>query len=131
MPIAASPPPNERNAMTTPASLQFLNPTGLSTPNGYSHTALVTGPVQFIFISGQIGIDQHGKFAEDFTTQARQAFENLKCALAAHGACFANIVRVTNYVVDIGANMPLLRQVRAEYVNQAAPPTDTTLGVAG
>jgi enamine deaminase RidA (YjgF/YER057c/UK114 family) len=57
------------------------------------------------------------------------AFENLKAALASVGATFDHVVKVNNYIVNIGANIAPFREVRDKYVNTAAPPASTTIGV--
>jgi 2-iminobutanoate/2-iminopropanoate deaminase len=36
---------------------------------------------------------------------------------------------VNNYIVDIGKNIALFREVRDKYVNTSAPPASTTIGV--
>ncbi len=54
-------------------------------------------------------------------------FENLKAALAAVGATFKDVVKINSYLADI-AHLPVLREVRAGYLNAAALPASTTLG---
>ena len=54
-------------------------------------------------------------------------FENLKAALAAVGATFKDVVKINSYLADI-ADLPVLREVRAGYLNAAALPASTTLG---
>jgi 2-iminobutanoate/2-iminopropanoate deaminase len=39
------------------------------------------------------------------------------------------VVKVNNYIVDIGKNIPIFREVRDRYLNMAAPPASTTIGV--
>jgi enamine deaminase RidA (YjgF/YER057c/UK114 family) len=67
------------------------------------------------------------------TANAREqieiAFENVKAALTSVGANFGNIVKLNNYIVDIGTNIAHYREVRDKYVNTAAPPASTTIGV--
>ena len=61
--------------------------------------------------------------------QIELAFENLQAALASVGAGFEHLVKINNYVVDIGANIAQFREVRDKYVNTSAPPASTTIGV--
>jgi enamine deaminase RidA (YjgF/YER057c/UK114 family) len=61
--------------------------------------------------------------------QIELAFENLKAALASVGAGFEHLIKINNYVVDIGVNIALFRDIRDRYVNTAAPPASTTIGV--
>ena len=64
-----------------------------------------------------------------FSAQARQVFENLKAALAAGGATFADVVKITIFVLDM-ANLPALREIRDEYVNTERPPASTAVQVS-
>jgi 2-iminobutanoate/2-iminopropanoate deaminase len=51
------------------------------------------------------------------------------CIDAAVGASFENVVKLNNYIIDIGTNIAHYREVRDKYVNTAAPPASTTIGV--
>jgi enamine deaminase RidA (YjgF/YER057c/UK114 family) len=64
----------------------------------------------------------------DFRAQAHQVFKNLRAGLGAGGAGFADVVKLTFYVVDM-SQVPLLREVRDQYVNTAAPPASTLVEV--
>lgn len=108
---------------------RFINPATISKPPGYTHVVEITGPGKTIYIAGQLGIDPAGNMAPDFRGQTVQAFENLKNALAAVGADVANIVKINNYIVDIPANIATYREVRDRYLNMAAPPASTAVGV--
>ena len=65
----------------------------------------------------------------DFRAQAVQAFENLKLALAAAGADFAHVVKVTAYFTDI-ADIATYLDVRNRYVNTKAPPASTAVQIS-
>ena len=39
------------------------------------------------------------------------------------------MVKINNYLVDIEVNMAVFREVRDRYLNTAAPPASTTIGV--
>jgi enamine deaminase RidA (YjgF/YER057c/UK114 family) len=116
------------------ASLRFLNPETIAPPpgRGYTHVVEVVGPGRTVYIAGQLGLDPSGALAGgpgDFRAQAKQAFENLKQALAAVGAGFEHVVKLNNYMTDI-AHLPILREVRAGYLNADAPPASTTLAIS-
>jgi enamine deaminase RidA (YjgF/YER057c/UK114 family) len=111
------------------ANTRFINPTGMAKPPGYTHVVEVTGPARIVYIAGQLGLDASGKIGTDFRAQVEQAFENLKTALAAVGGKVEHIVKVNNYIVDIGKNIPVYREVRDRHLNMAAPPASTTVGV--
>jgi enamine deaminase RidA (YjgF/YER057c/UK114 family) len=91
-----------------------------------------TSPNRTIYIAGQLGMTIDGKFAGapgDFRAQATQCFENLKAALAAAGATFEHVVKITNYFVDI-AHLPLFMEARDRYVDTKAPPASTAIQIS-
>jgi enamine deaminase RidA (YjgF/YER057c/UK114 family) len=112
-------------------NIQFKNPSTISKPPGYTHVVEVTGPGRTVYIAGQLGLDVNGKLvgAGDFRAQAAQAFENLKSALGAVGAEVKHIVKINNYIVDISKNIGAFRELRDRYLNMAAPPASTAVGV--
>jgi enamine deaminase RidA (YjgF/YER057c/UK114 family) len=89
----------------------------------------VTGPGRTVYFAGQLGIDKSGKMGANAREQMEIAFENVKAALASVGASFENVVKLNNYIIDIGTNIAHYREVRDKYVNTAAPPASTTIGV--
>jgi enamine deaminase RidA (YjgF/YER057c/UK114 family) len=114
------------------SKIRHLNPKTISTPRGYSHVVEVTGPGRIIYIAGQIGTDRDGKIAGvpgDARAQMVQAFENLKAALVEVGATFNDVVRITNYLLDI-AHLKDFREVRDTYVNTSTPPASTLLVIS-
>jgi enamine deaminase RidA (YjgF/YER057c/UK114 family) len=111
------------------ANTRFINPPTMSRPPGYTHVVEVTGPGRIVYVAGQLGLDQNGKIVGDFSAQVEQAFANLKAALAAVGARVEHIVKVNNYIVDIGKNIAAFREVRDRNLNMSAPPASTTVGV--
>ena len=111
------------------ATLRFNNPPGIAKPGGYTHVVEATGPGRIVYIAGQLGLKPDGKIAGDFRAQCVQAFENLKTALTSVGATFHDVVKLNNYLVDIGTNLSIYREVRDKYVDTAKPPASTTVGV--
>jgi reactive intermediate/imine deaminase len=102
-------------------NVQYLNPPTLSTPTGYTHVVeVVRGKT--IYIAGQVAIDKSGNVVGkgDFSAQATQVFENLKTALAAAGATFENLVKVTTFVTDM-SHIAALRSIRARYYGKNTP----------
>lgn len=82
--------------------LSFINPDTLYDPvaNGYSHAITAIGGASLVFIAGQGGDDASGALPADFEEQVKQAFANLKEALAAAGAQPYQVAKLTTYVVD-------------------------------
>lgn len=108
----------------------FENPPSLPPARGYSQIVEVPPGYRYIFISGQVPLDSTGVVvgAGHFPTQARQVFQNLDRALRAAGATFADVVKLTFYVVDVG-DLRALREVRDAFINPAAPPASTLVEV--
>jgi len=109
----------------------FINPDGISAPNGYTHVVTTTGH-RTIYISGQVAFDRSGQIvgAGDLRAQTVQAFENLRMALAAAGATLNDIVKMTTFIVNYKPEYrPMLREARLNYLNAARPPAHTLVGV--
>ena len=112
--------------------IRFLNPDTLYKPPGYSHVVEATGPGRTIYIAGQLGLDKDGNLVGapgDFRAQAVQTFENLKLALAAVGADFSHVVKVTNLLADT-KYLPIFREVRNQYLTTGSPPASTTVAIS-
>jgi enamine deaminase RidA (YjgF/YER057c/UK114 family) len=112
-----------------PDNIRFSSPDTMQKPPGYSHVVEVTGPGRTVYFAGQLGIDKSGKMGADAREQVEIAFQNVKAALDSVGATFDQVVKLNNYIVDIGTNISHYREVRDKYVNKAAPPASTTVGV--
>jgi enamine deaminase RidA (YjgF/YER057c/UK114 family) len=111
---------------------RFLNPPTLSKPPGYTQVVEVTAPRRMVYIAGQLGLDAQGQLVGgpgDARAQMTQAFDNLKAALAAVGADFAQVVKVNNYLTDM-AHLAVLREVRDRHFNMASPPASTTVAIS-
>jgi enamine deaminase RidA (YjgF/YER057c/UK114 family) len=65
----------------------------------------VMGPGRTVYFEGQLGIDKSGKMGANALEQIEIAFENVKAALISVGASFENVVKLNNYIVDIGTNL--------------------------
>jgi enamine deaminase RidA (YjgF/YER057c/UK114 family) len=111
--------------------MTHINPDALSKPTGYSHVVTVTGGKP-VFIAGQVSLDRQGNVVGvgDLKAQARQVYENLKTALAAAGATFKDVTKITTFLTRID-RIAEVREVRAAYFQGAEPPASTTVGVTG
>ncbi len=111
----------------------FLKPEGLAAAPGYTHVVL-TSPGKLAFISGQVANNAQGQMVGrgDLKAQTEQVFENLRLALKAAGTSFEHVVKITYFIRDYRPEMlATMREVRARYVNTAAPPASSLVGVAG
>jgi len=112
--------------------IECPNSSQLPPARGYSQVVVAT-PGKMIFISGQIAMDPSGNIigAGDLRIQTEQAMRNLGSALDAAGATFDNVVKINWYVKNFnGDQLPLIREIRARYLNQSHPPANTLAGVA-
>jgi enamine deaminase RidA (YjgF/YER057c/UK114 family) len=112
-------------------AVRFSNPATLEKPPGYSQVVEIAGPARIVYVAGQLGVDRNGKFVGapgDFEAQCRRAFENMKAALASIGADFSDVVKINNFLVGM-EHMATFRAVRDGFLNKAAPPASTTIGV--
>jgi enamine deaminase RidA (YjgF/YER057c/UK114 family) len=111
--------------------MQFLNPLQLGKTHGWTHVVTTKGG-KTIHISGQTAVDDSGQVVGkgDLKQQTEQTFENLRIALAAAGATWADVVVTRLYVVNLKPeHVPLIREVRGRYVSPDNPPASTLVGV--
>ena len=108
---------------------QFSSPGDLPQPSGYSHVVSIPSG-RLVWTSGQVPLDADGNVAEGWEAQTRRAFENVGRALRAAGADWADVVKLTIYVVDV-SELQTIRTVRDEFVDTGSPPTSSLVQVAG
>ena len=85
-----------------------------------------------IFVSGQVALNKQLEVVGkgDLRAQTTQVFENLKVALVAAGATFADVVKMNIYVPNYKpTDVPVIREVRSKYVSKEKPPAATLVGV--
>lgn len=110
--------------------IRHLVPDGLPRPTGYSH--VVTAPVdRIVFVSGQVPLDGDGELVGegDVGAQTRQVFDNLTTALAAAGASWRNVVKLTYFLRDVGG-IAEVRRIRDEYIEVELAPASTLVEVS-
>ncbi|EWC59880.1 Bona fide RidA/YjgF/TdcF/RutC subgroup [Actinokineospora spheciospongiae] len=81
--------------------ITLVNPDGLPEVDLYRQVSVATGS-KLVFTAGQIARDADGnKVGEgDFAAQVEQCYLNVDTALAAAGATFDDVVKLTVYLVD-------------------------------
>jgi enamine deaminase RidA (YjgF/YER057c/UK114 family) len=95
--------------------------------NGYSH--VVSGTGRLVVVSGQVAFDEAGAVVRGGAAeQAEQAFENVRRCLAAEGATFDDVVKLTYYVTDIQF-LAEIRAVRDSLMPGAEKPASTAVQV--
>jgi enamine deaminase RidA (YjgF/YER057c/UK114 family) len=109
--------------------LRYVNPEALHQPIGYTHIVEVQAG-SIAYISGQVAFSKAGKLVgeDDIVMQTRQVFENLKDALEALNASFADLIKLNYYAAD-ASRLVEIREVRNQYVS--TPPASTFVVVKG
>ena len=74
----------------------------------------------FLFLSGQVGIDQSGKLADDFDLEVKQIFKNIDAILSEQQLKLDNIVSVTIYLKDM-QNFKRINEIYKTYFNGYYP----------
>jgi reactive intermediate/imine deaminase len=113
----------------SPSSTRFLNPPTMPQPFGYTQVVETRGG-RTIYISGQVALDTAGSLVglDDLQTQTTQVFTNLAAALAAVGASFQQVVKLTYFLLDI-SQIAVVRGIRDQYINTQQPPASSAVEV--
>lgn len=82
-------------------AVRLINPDGHVTNSLYHHAAIATGNTQ-VYLAGQVAWDEHGHLVApgDLAGQVAQVYRNVAKGLAAAGATFYDVVRVTWYAAN-------------------------------
>lgn len=106
----------------------FLDPRDVHAPAGpYSHTAVVQGGSELVFISGQVGVSADGAIPPGFAEQVELTFQNLEACLTAHGLKVDAVVKLGVFLVP-GQDFQVLRAARERHFG-AHRPTSTSVYV--
>lgn len=114
------------------AQKEFIQPPNLTKPQGFTHVVTARGS-KMVFIAGQISIDANARIVGvgDLRGQTEQVFRNLEIALAAAGAGFDDVVKITVFVVDYQPEKrATIAEVRNQFVSKTHPPASTLVGVS-
>ncbi|MGW6847353.1 RidA family protein [Streptomyces virginiae] len=118
---------------TTPSPRSPL--TRIAAPEGVApsphHSHVVLGAGRFVAVSGQCALDERGEVVGegDPAAQARQVFENLRRCLAAAGATFDDVVKLTYFVTDV-AHLPAVREARDAVIPADRLPASSAVEVS-
>jgi enamine deaminase RidA (YjgF/YER057c/UK114 family) len=104
---------------------------GLLHNSGFSQLVIASG-TRTIYTAGQVSIDERGTLigAGDLAAQTTQAMRNVGLALTAAGATYADIVKITTYVVNYKPeHRTVVGAARAPFFANGTPPASTLVGV--
>jgi enamine deaminase RidA (YjgF/YER057c/UK114 family) len=113
------------------STLDYPRPEGLPHNPSFSQVVAATGR-RTIYAAGQVSIDERGELvgAGDVAAQTAQVMRNVGRALGAAGATYADIVKITTYVVGYKpAHRAIIGQARAPFFSKGTPPASTLIGV--
>jgi reactive intermediate/imine deaminase len=92
---------------------------GLAEPISHYTDAVRAGDL--LFVSGCVPVDGDGKLVPgDIVAQARQVFANIGAVLAAAGGGFADVVKVTVFLLDVD-DRQAVNVVRQEVFGETRP----------
>ncbi len=114
------------------STIEHLRPKGLFNNPAYSQVVTASG-TKTIYVSGQVSMDENGAVvgAGDLAAQTTQALRNLGLALDAGGASFADVVKITTFVVNYAPeHRAIIAKARAPFFAGGEPPASTLLGVS-
>ena len=82
-------------------TIDLFNPDGIPKPDMYRQVSVATGS-RLVFLAGQVARTADGVpvGTGDLAAQVEQAYVNVATALAGVGASFADVAKLTVYVVD-------------------------------
>jgi len=97
----------------------------MSLPKPVGPYSLYREAGDFVFLSGQIGIDpEKGEMPESVEEQARIALDNVKRILEFLGLNMENVVKTTIFLTDIN-DFPKVNEIYAGYFTEPYPARST------
>lgn len=114
------------------SKIEQPHPKGLLQNPAFSQVVVASG-ARTVYTAGQVAIDEQGALvgAGDLAAQTTQVMHNVGLALAAAGATFADVVKITTYVVNYKPeHRMIVGEARAPFFANMTPPASTLVGVA-
>lgn len=108
----------------------YRNPEGVPLPpSRYSQSVLVERNVEYLYLSGQVGIELDGTIPADFDRQAELTWDYIERLLVDQGMTMANLVKVHGYLTSSEhvAGYKKWRDLRMP----ESPPASTVVLVSG
>src|SRR5262245_27173086 len=114
------------------SKLEHPRPEGLLQNPAFSQVVAATGK-RTVYTAGQVSIDERGAVVgrDDLAAQTTEVMRNVGLALAAAGATFADVVKITTYVVNYKPeHRAVIGQARSPFFAGGSPPASTLVGVS-
>jgi len=115
------------------AKIEHINPDGLFRNPAFSQIVTTQGNGKTIYIGGQNSVTVNREIVGkgNISEQTEQAMQNVQTALAACGATFENVVKLSIHIVQ-GQNIYEAFQASQKFLsNLTSPPTISVLIVFG
>jgi enamine deaminase RidA (YjgF/YER057c/UK114 family) len=112
-----------RGIARSTANIRRINPRTIARPfANYAHVVTVEGAKRLVFCAGQVAADASGKVLppKSFEAQTKMVMKNLKNALAAGGATFSDVTKVTIYICN-PHDVPKARGILSDYFGKKPP----------
>lgn len=112
-------------------AIAHFRPEGLLINPAFSQVVAATG-ARTVYVSGQVAIDENGALVggDDLAAQTTQVMRNVGLALAAAGAGFKDVAKITTYVVNYRSeHRAIIGKARAPFFAGMTPPASTLVGV--
>ena len=107
---------------------QAIQTNGAPSPVGPYSQAIVAGDL--VFCSGQVGLDPAtGELVDGLEAQAERALRNLSAVLDAAGVSWADVVKTTIFLADVG-DFATVNAIYGRVMPDPAP-ARSTVGVSG
>jgi len=107
---------------------QAIQTNGAPVPVGPYSQAIVAGDL--VFCSGQVGLDPAtGELVDGLEAQAERALRNLSAVLDAAGVSWADVVKTTIFLADVG-DFAAVNAIYGRVMPDPAP-ARSTVGVSG
>ena len=102
------------------AEREEIRAPGLAEPFSHYTDAVRVGDL--LFVSGCVSVDESGTVVGigDVVAQARQVFTNIGLVLAAAGAGFGDIVKITTFLTNVD-DRARINPVREEFFGETRP----------
>jgi enamine deaminase RidA (YjgF/YER057c/UK114 family) len=112
-----------RGIARSTANIRRINPRTIARPfANYAHVVTVEGAKRLVFCAGQVAADASGKVLppKSFEAQTKMVMKNLKNALAAGGATFSDVTKVTIHICN-PHDVPKARGILSDYFGKNPP----------
>jgi len=110
--------------------IRFANPPAApQPPSRYSQVASAPANAEYIFLSGQVGLNDDGSIPADMLTQTELTWRHIETLLASEGLTLANVVKVNGFLTS-PTDLGVYKQVRDRLMPEP-PPASTVVIVSG